>query len=227
MVAEGLGGSDPPTGATLTPTNISVGRTVPAGRASVWGAPGPWNAGRAASALAAVVGDLGVAPAPARPPRRERVPCERPESARKLIERTGQGQATMSGRKPFSIPKPIREQVDRIVADFNQKIIKNPQCFYVPRYRGNDLYLDRHNYGSIGPIARLKYRGELTNWEFAIYKYSNNRYDPNDWFFPGVEQVEGTVEGAMKAGLAAYPLSDYNHTSTLGRVLSLVFGRNR
>jgi hypothetical protein len=110
-----------------------------------------------------------VAPAPARPPRRERVPCERPESARKLIERTGQGQATMSGRKPLSIPGPIREQVDRIVADFNQKIIKNPQCFYVPRYRGNDLYLDRHNYGSIGPIARLKYRGELTNWEFAIY----------------------------------------------------------
>ncbi len=28
MVAEGLGGSDPPTGATLTPTNVSVGRTA-------------------------------------------------------------------------------------------------------------------------------------------------------------------------------------------------------
>ena len=113
------------------------------------------------------------------------------------------------------------------MADFNQKIIKNPQCFYVPRYRGNDLHLDRHNYGSIGPIARLKYRGELTNWEFAIYKYSKNRYDPNEGFFPGVEQVDGTVEGALKAGLAAYPLSDDNHTSPLGRVLSLVVGRNR
>jgi hypothetical protein len=31
----------------------------------------------------------------------------------------------------------------------------------------------------------------------------------------------------MKAGLEAYPLSDYNNTSTLGRVLSLVFGRKR
>ena len=155
------------------------------------------------------------------------MPCERPESDRKLIERTGQGQATMSGRKPLSIPGPIREQVDQMVADFNQNIIKNPQCFYVPRYRGNDLHLDRHHYGPIGPIARLKYRGEPTTWEFAIYKYSNNRYDPNEWFFPGVEHVDGTVEGAMKAGLAAYPLSDDNHTSPLGRVLSLVVGRNR
>ena len=153
------------------------------------------------------------------------MPCERPESDRKLIERTGQGQATMSGRKPLSIPGPIREQVDQMVANFNQNIIKNPQCFYVPRYRGNDLHLDRHHYGPIGPIARLKYRGEPTTWEFAIYKYSNNRYDPNEWFFPGVEHVDGTVEGAMKAGLAAYPLSDYNHTSALGRVLSLVLGR--
>lgn len=131
----------------------------------------------------------------------------------------------MSGRNPLSIPGPIREQVDQMVADFNQNIIKNPQCFYVPRYRGNDLHLDRHHYGPIGPIARLKYRGEPTTWEFAIYKYSNNRYDPNEWFFPGVEHVDGTVEGAMKAGLAAYPLSDYNHTSALGRVLSLVLGR--
>ena len=155
----------------------------------------------------------------------EGVPCERPESDRKLIERTGQGQATMSGRNPLSIPGPIREQVDQMVANFNQNIIKNPQCFYVPRYRGNDLHLDRHHYGPIGPIARLKYRGEPTTWEFAIYKYSNNRYDPNEWFFPGVEHVDGTVEGAMKAGLAAYPLSDYNHTSALGRVLSLVLGR--
>jgi hypothetical protein len=56
---------------------------------------------------------------------------------------------------------------------------------------------------------------------------SKNRYDPNEGFFPGVEYVDGTVEGAMKAGLEAYPLSDYNNTSTLGRVLSLVFGRKR
>ena len=133
----------------------------------------------------------------------------------------------MRGRKPLSIPGPIREQVDQMVAEFNQKTIKNPQCFYVARYSGSDLYLDRHHYGPIEPIARLKYQGELTHWEFAIYKYSQNRYDPDEGFFPGAEHVDGTVVGAMKAGLAAYPLSDYNNTSPLGRVLSWVFGRKR
>ena len=90
----------------------------------------------------------------------------------------------MRGRKPLSIPGPIREQVDQIVAEFNQKTIKNPQCFYVARYSGSDLYLDRHHYGPIEPIARLKYQGELTRWKFAIYKYSKNRYDPDEGFFP-------------------------------------------
>lgn len=32
-----------------------------------------------------------------------------------------------------------------------------------------------------------------------------NRYDPNEWFFPGSGYLDGTVEGAMKAGLEAYP----------------------
>ncbi len=133
----------------------------------------------------------------------------------------------MSGGKSLSIPKHIREQVDQIVADFNQKTIKNPRCFYVPRYKGKYLFLDRHNHGPVGPIARLQYQGELTDWEFAIYKYSKSRYDPDEWMFPGFEHVDGTVEGAMKAGLKAYPLSDYNNTSTLGRLLSMVFSEKR
>ena len=35
----------------------------------------------------------------------------------------------MSGRKLPSIPGPIREQVDQMVAEFNQKTIKNPNAF--------------------------------------------------------------------------------------------------
>jgi hypothetical protein len=45
----------------------------------------------------------------------------------------------------------------------------------------------------------------MDDWEFAIYKYSSERYDPDEWFFPGVGLVDGTIEGAMKAGLEAYP----------------------
>jgi hypothetical protein len=51
-----------------------------------------------------------------------------------------------------------------------------------------------------------QYTGELTKWEFAIYKYSNGAYDPSEWFFPGAEYIDGTIEGAMKAGLVAYPV---------------------
>jgi hypothetical protein len=45
----------------------------------------------------------------------------------------------------------------------------------------------------------------MQHWEFAIYKYSDERYDPEEWMFPGAEEVDGTIEGAMRAGLKAYP----------------------
>jgi len=51
----------------------------------------------------------------------------------------------------------------------------------------------------------VKYNGEIDNWDFAIYKYSREKYDPDEWFFPGSQYANGTIEGAMRAGLAAYP----------------------
>ena len=45
----------------------------------------------------------------------------------------------------------------------------------------------------------------MEKWSFAIYKYSDERYDAEEWFFPGVGHINGTLEGAMKAGLEAYP----------------------
>ncbi len=47
---------------------------------------------------------------------------------------------------------------------------------------------------------------ELHPWEFSIFKWSSEQYDPDEWMFPGSEEIDGTVEGAMKAGLAAYPV---------------------
>jgi len=35
-----------------------------------------------------------------------------------------------------SIPEEIKKQADEIVAAFNQKVIKNPNRLYVPRYKG-------------------------------------------------------------------------------------------
>ena len=99
----------------------------------------------------------------------------------------------------------IKKQVDQIVKRFNEGTIKDPNHFYATRYRGLYLYLDRNDYGTVGPVCRLKFDGKMDNWRFAIFKYSTERYDSDEWFFPGSELVDGTIEGAMKAGLKAYP----------------------
>ena len=104
-----------------------------------------------------------------------------------------------------TIPKNVKVQVDEIVAEFNRRVIKNPINFYFTRYRGNYLYLSRSRYGSTDPICRLEYTGSMDGWKFAIYRYSSSRYDPDEWMFPGAENIDGTVEGAMEAGLGAYP----------------------
>ena len=103
------------------------------------------------------------------------------------------------------IPEEVKQQVDEIVKKFNQTVLKDPNYYYATRYRVNYLYLDRFDYGRVGPICRLKYTGDIDNWEFAIYKHSDERYDPDEWLFPGGGHVDGTIEGAMRAGVEAYP----------------------
>ena len=78
--------------------------------------------------------------------------------------------------------------------------------FIFPGSRGKFLYLDRSDYGRIGPVCRLTYTGDMDDWEFAIFKWSSETYDPDEWMFPGSGEVDGTVKGAMKAGLEAYPV---------------------
>src|SRR5215831_7906730 len=91
----------------------------------------------------------------------------------------------------------VKTEVAARVAHFNTAVIRNPHCRYV--------YLDRQDYGRLSPICRLEYTGKMEDWSFAIYKYSDERYDEEEWFFPGAGHVDGTIEGAMKAGLEAYP----------------------
>lgn len=103
------------------------------------------------------------------------------------------------------IPDEIKAQVDEIVARFNQSTLHDPNVFFSTRYRGNYLYLDRDDYGYVGQRCRLTYTGDMSHWEFAIFKYSDERYDPDEWMFPGAEYLDGTIEGALKACVAAYP----------------------
>jgi hypothetical protein len=103
------------------------------------------------------------------------------------------------------IPDEVKTQIAERITAFNQAVVQDPDVSYLPRYRGAFLYLDRCDYGQVGCIGRLTYTGSLDHWEFAIYKYSAERYDPDEWLFPGAEDLDGTLEGAMRAGLAAYP----------------------
>jgi hypothetical protein len=107
------------------------------------------------------------------------------------------------GKKP-AIPREIKDEVERIVEDFNERALNAQGQYYLTRFSGRFLYLDRSDYGRIGPICRLEYRGSMDNWKFSIYKFSTGSYDAEEWFFPGSGFVDGTVEGAMKAGLEAY-----------------------
>ncbi len=109
------------------------------------------------------------------------------------------------------IPDDVKQPAEAAIAAFNQKVIRDPDRYYVIRYRGQYLYLDRLAYGAQQRqqrIARLAYDAPTDAWEFTIFKSSDERYDPEECeegLFPGSDFLEGTLEGALQAGLAAYP----------------------
>jgi len=109
----------------------------------------------------------------------------------------------MAGKK--AIPDEVRAEVEARVARFNREVVKNPQQQFSVRFRGKNAYFDRDDYGRVGPRARITYTGDMEQWEFAIFRYSREFYDPDEWLFPGAEHVDGTVEGALRAAMEAYP----------------------
>ena len=106
------------------------------------------------------------------------------------------------------IPLKIRQEIIKRIEIFNHKNfnVRTEDIYYFPEFKGKYLYLKRKEFGDISPIARLTYTGNINKWEFAIFRWSREQYDPDEWFFPGVNHIDGTIEGAMKAGLEAYPI---------------------
>lgn len=105
-----------------------------------------------------------------------------------------------------AIPDEIQQEVQRRVEAFNTNVLDAKKCSYHARFRGKYLYLDRCDFGRTGPICRLTYTGKMDAWEFSIFKWSSESYDPSEWMFPGSGECDGTIEGAMRAGLEAYPV---------------------
>jgi hypothetical protein len=105
------------------------------------------------------------------------------------------------------IPPAIRQQANEIVERFNQDVLKSGgNSRYIARFKGLYLCLDRQDWDNRkpAPICRLEWTGDMSAWKFAIYSYSKNNYNPHEWMFPGSARVDGTIEGAMYAGLEAY-----------------------
>lgn len=105
-----------------------------------------------------------------------------------------------------AIPQDVQTLVETIVTEFNRAHFRLPERSYQARFRDRFLYLDRCDLGEPFQVCRLAYQGKPDNWDFAIYRHSKDRYDPDEWFFPGSQFVNGTVQGAMEAGLVAYPV---------------------
>ncbi len=106
------------------------------------------------------------------------------------------------------IPKEIQVEVIKIIDTFNEIHFKGRKVdiAYYPVFKGKDLLLNRMEFGKDSPVARLTYTENMNKWDFAIFRWTTEEYDPEEDFFPGVQFVDGTVEGAMKAGMAAYPV---------------------
>lgn len=106
--------------------------------------------------------------------------------------------------KATVIPDEVKEEAVRAIDRFNEKSLAGTGYSFVARFQGKYRYLDRDEFGQALPICRLQYGRAGKPWASAIYKYSSGRYDPEETWFPGFELVDGTVEGAMKAGMRAY-----------------------
>jgi hypothetical protein len=111
-----------------------------------------------------------------------------------------------------TIPPEAQAEAQKLIDEFNRENFSDDDSRelgitgYSARFKGKYLYLDRDDMGRPSPICRLTWNGKMDDWDFAIYKYSDNRYDAEDWFFPGAGDVDGTVTGAMQAGMEAYEM---------------------
>ena len=109
----------------------------------------------------------------------------------------------LNKNKEKKLKKKISDEIKNLifkeVEKFNQNELSKLDSFKA-EIKGKFIYLKLNN----EPRCRLKYSGSLNNLEFAIYKYSSNAYDPEEFLFPGFEYVDGTIYGALKAGLEAY-----------------------
>lgn len=103
----------------------------------------------------------------------------------------------------MKITQELKAQLKSEIKDLNEKLFSTTPCHYNPRFAGKFLYLDYVESGRSEKRCRLTYNGNIADWDFSIFKWSSEKYE-EDIFFPGSKELDGTIEGAMKAGYIAY-----------------------
>lgn len=130
-----------------------------------------------------------------------------------------------------SIPKDIKKEILEIVETFNEE----HKTSFLITFRGQFAYLAKTEKQQINMVntfrqmiaqkmgipvkqiaeqnapiietklGRLKFNGQMDNWDFAVFRYGREIYDAEEFMFPGAEELDGTIEGALNAGMELYP----------------------
>jgi hypothetical protein len=90
--------------------------------------------------------------------------------------------------------------INDILKSFNQENGTNLQVIV----RGRFVYVFILEGDIETKLGRMEYHGKPDNWSFAIYKYSSERYHPDEFGYPGFFELDGTITGALKACMAWY-----------------------
>lgn len=108
--------------------------------------------------------------------------------------------------KDYVVPIAIQEMLDDRAYAYCKRELPQVGYRYFVDSRGKFIYLVRMwPNGAFQRLGRLTYEEDTEKMAFAIYKFSSGKYDPKDWWFPGSQYLDGTIEGALRALTKAYP----------------------
>lgn len=102
-----------------------------------------------------------------------------------------------------SIPQEIKNEAETAVKTFNTKRFSEGDTEYIANFDDEYMYLKIRRKDSFRPVARIRFTGDPQKWEFSVYDYSTDDYTHRK-SFPGAEFADGTIEGALKAGVKAF-----------------------
>jgi hypothetical protein len=112
-----------------------------------------------------------------------------------------QNNIKMAKSTSIKIPEEVKAAISQRVQAFN----KANKSGFIVEFKGKFCYLSKISWREPTKLGRLTWTGDIEKWTFDVYKYSREFYDPNEYMFPGREDLNGTIEGAMRAGFKLYP----------------------